>query len=232
MLTAICNAWKSIVTQLRCYDGADLHQCKMYSSQVLVSDAVVCFIQGNVQKAKDLASAKDSKDQAENNSELLQLHYDQCSNHLIHMQSSADAADAEAIWMQRRVTALQAELQAVTAQKQELETVGDQMRDKLQKLEPVLPELSKVTSMAQDCQAEMNKLSGSQAKVRETIQLQQQSQQKLESSLEAAQQQLSLTAQDYAVCRDISSTLQMQHYTLKVNYYMPNPWHACPTCSA
>lgn len=175
------------------------------------------LFQENVQKAKDLALAKDSKDQAERGSEQLQLHYKQCSSHVTQIQNSADAAVAEASWLQQRVTALQAELKDVTSQKQNLHTVADEMHGKLQKLEPVLPELSRVTSMAQNCQAEMSKLSGSQAKVHATLHSQQELQQNLELALEAAEKQLSLTAQDYAVCRDISSTSQMQHQMLQVS---------------
>lgn len=197
-------------------DDAHLRQCKVYS-KATISYALACFLQEHVQKGKDLASAKGIRDRAEERSEWLQLHYDQCSDHVTQIQSSADAADAEASRLQQRLTALQADLKAVTAKKQELEILADQMRGKLQKLEPVLPELSRVTSMAQGCQAELNKLSGSQAKVRATIQSQQQSQQKLENSLAAAEQRLSLTTQDYAVCRDISSTLQMQHQMLQVS---------------
>ena len=174
-------------------------------------------LQANHALTQEAATAKESADAANIKSDGLQIRIKQCSTRVEQLQTSAHAAETDRVRLQHEQTALQAELKAVSAQKQELEAAADQMYSKLQKLEPILPELARATSKAQKCQEDMSKLSGSQVKVHATIQSQQQQQQELQNSLAAAEHQLSLVTQDYAVCTDVSSTIQTEHDKLQVN---------------
>lgn len=79
---------------------------------------------------------------------------------------------------------------------------------KLHELEPLPPKLAKVSSEAEVCRKEMSTLTGSQAKVHESLQAYLHQEKELRQGLTAAEHHLSRLGQDYAVCQDTSARLR------------------------
>lgn len=93
---------------------------------------------------------------------------------------------------------------------------------KLKDMEQLPAKLARVSKEEDVCRREMNTLSGSQAKVHESLQAYLHQEKELRHDLDLAKHHLSHVTQDYAVCQDTSAHLRFHVRQTKVRLLLIN----------
>ena len=126
----------------------------------------------------------------------------------MQLQQLLDSTAANLTASQKQVATLQAQTGQLLQQRQEATAKVSAANIQLQELGSLSPKLAKASSEAEVCRREMSTLSGSQARVHESLQAYLQQEKELRQGLSVAEQHLSRVSQDYAVCQDTSARLQ------------------------
>ncbi len=126
----------------------------------------------------------------------------------MYLQHLLDGTSSELTGSQKQVASLQAQAAQLLLQRDQMATKLSAAEGKLHELEPLPPRLVKASKEAEVCRKEMNTLTGSQAKVHESLQAYLHQEKELRQGLTAAEQHLSRLSQDYAVCQDTSIRLR------------------------
>lgn len=132
-----------------------------------------------------------------------------CADKSLHLQQVLDHTSSELAASQRHAAKLQAQVAQLLQQQETLAAKLSIADSKLHELEPLPPKLAKVSSEAEVCRKEMSTLTGSQAKVHESLQAYLHQEKELRQGLTAAEHHLSRLRQDYAVCQDTSAFLRL-----------------------
>lgn len=132
------------------------------------------------------------------------------------MQKSLDSTAAELAAHQHQAAKLQAHFTKLQQQHEHTATQLSTAAVKLQDLEQLPSRLARVSGEAEVCRKEMSTLSGSQAKVHESLQTYLHQEKELRRSLDLAEHHLSHVSQDYAVCQDTSAYLHAHAQQTKV----------------
>ena len=146
----------------------------------------------------------------------LEAQLGRCANRSSTLQKSVDSTAAELAAHQQRAANLQMQLTKVQHQFEGTAASLSAATAKLKDLEQLLPKLTKASKEADVCRREMNTLSGSQAKVHESLQAYLHQERQLRSDLNVAEQHLSHVSQDYAACQNISAHLRFHVRQTKV----------------
>ncbi|DBA85837.1 TPA: hypothetical protein ACH3X1_005385 [Trebouxia sp. C0004] len=131
-----------------------------------------------------------------------------CADKSLHLQQVLDRTSSQLTASQRHAVKLQAQVAQLLQQQDRLAAKLSTAESKLHELEPLPPKLAKVSSEAEVCRKEMSTLTGSQAKVHESLQAYLHQEKELRQGLTAAEHHLSRLGQDYAVCQDTSAHLR------------------------
>ena len=131
-----------------------------------------------------------------------------CADKSLHLQHALDRTSSELTASQTHAAKLQAQVAQLVQQQDRLAAKLSIAESKLHELEPLPPKLAKVSSEAEVCRKEMSTLTGSQAKVHESLQAYLHQEKELRQGLTAAEHQLSRLGQDYAVCQHTSARLR------------------------
>lgn len=150
----------------------------------------------------------------------LEAQLGRCASRSSTLQRSVDSTAADLAAHQQRAANLQMQLTKVQHQFEGTAASLSAAAAKLKDLEQLPPKLTKVSKEADVCRREMNTLSGSQAKVHESLQAYLHQEKELRSDLNVAEQHLSHVSQDYAVCQNISAHLRFHVRQTKVRSLM------------
>lgn len=150
----------------------------------------------------------------------LEAQLGRCASRSSTLQKSVDSTAAELAAQQQRAANLQMQLTKVQHQSEGTAASLSAATAKLKDLEKLPPRLTKVSKEADVCRREMNTLSGSQAKVHESLQAYLHQEKELRSDLNMAEQHLSHVSQDYAACQIISAHLRFHIRQTKVSSLM------------
>ncbi|KAA6419722.1 MAG: hypothetical protein FRX49_10255 [Trebouxia sp. A1-2] len=131
-----------------------------------------------------------------------------CADKSLHLQHVLDRTSSELTASQRHAAKLQAQVSQLLQQQDTLAAKLSNAESKLHELEPLPPKLAKASSEAKVCRKEMSTLTGSQAKVHESLQAYLHQEKELRQGLTSAEHHLSRLGQDYAVCQDTSARLR------------------------
>lgn len=171
---------------------------------------------------------------------VLEAQLGKCADRSSNLQKSGDSTAAELINHQQRAANLQLQLTKLQHQHNYTAASLSTAAQKLKELEQLPPKLIKVSKEADICRREMNTLSGSQAKVHESLQAYLHQEKELRRDLHLAEQHLAHVSQDYAVCQDTSAHLRFYVRQTKVRVLMKrqgllmvlvmHPFVMCMTC--
>lgn len=146
----------------------------------------------------------------------LQTQLGKCADRSSSLQKSGDSTAAELTTHQQRAANLQIQLTKLQHQHDHTAASLSIAAKKLKELEQLPPKLTEVSKEADVCRKEMDTLSGSQAKVHESLQAYLHQEKELRRDLHLAEQHLSHVSQDYAVCQDTSAHLRFYVRQTKV----------------
>ena len=146
----------------------------------------------------------------------LEAQLGKCADRTSSLQKSLDSTAAELTAHQQRTVKLQMQLTKLQHQHKHTAASLSAAAGKLKELEQLPAKLSKVSKEADMCRREMNTLTGSQAKVHESLQAYLHQEKQLRRDLHVAEQHLSHVSQDYAVCQDTSAHLRYHVRQTKV----------------
>ena len=139
-----------------------------------------------------------------------------CADRTSSLQKSVDSTSVELTANQQKSATLQVQLTKLQHQHEHTAASLSAAASKLKELEQLPPKLSQVSKEADVCRREMSTLTGSQAKVHESLQAYLRQEKELRRDLHVAEQHLSHVSQDYAVCQDTSAHLRFHVRQTKV----------------
>ncbi len=176
---------------------------------------------GHVQEhdilAKRHAEADGAVQAARTRQQQLEDQLSTCADKSLHLQHVLERTSSELIANQKHAAKLQAQVAQLLQQQDTLAAKLSIAESKLHELEPLPPKLAKVSSEAEVCRKEMSTLTGSQAKVHESLQAYLHQEKELRQSLTTAEHHLSRLGQDYAVCQDTSAHLRFTVFQTQVS---------------
>ena len=152
----------------------------------------------------------------------LEAQLGKCADRSSGLQKSVGSSAAELTAHQQRAANLQMQLTKLQHQHEHTAASLSAAAGKLKELEQLPPKLSKVSKEADVCRREMNTLTGSQARVHESLQAYLHQEKELRRDLHVAEQHLSHVSQDYAVCQDTSDNLRIHVRQTKVGLLLMN----------
>ena len=163
--------------------------------------------QAEAQRASSACQAKQHE---------LEAQLGKCVGRSSSLQKSVDSTAAEQTAVQQRAANLQIQLTKLQHQHEHTAASLSAADTKLKDLAQLPSKLAGVSKEADVCRREMNTLSGSQAKVHESLQGYLHQAEELRRGLHVAEQHLSDVSQDYAVCQDTSAHLHLHAQQTKV----------------
>lgn len=166
--------------------------------------------------ARKHAEADRTAQTAQATQQHLQDQLARCADKSVRLQRVSESTVSELTANQQQVADLQEQVRQVRQQLEQTARKLSVADSKLRQLEPLPPQLARVSNEAEVCRREMSTLTGSQAKVHESLQAYLRQEKELRQGLAAAEQHLSRLGQDYAVCQDTSAHLHSHAQQTKV----------------
>ena len=132
------------------------------------------------------------------------------------LQQLLDSSVRNLTASQKQLASLQGHLVKTAQQHDQTAAQLSNAKGQLQELAALQPKLVKVSKEAESCKMEMSTLSGSQAKVHESLQAYLQQEKELRKSLSVAEHHLRRESQNYAVCQETAQSLHLDMRLTKV----------------
>lgn len=154
----------------------------------------------------------------------LEAQLGKCAGRSSSLQKSFDSTAAELTAHQQRVAKLQTQLTKLQHQHEHTAASLAAADAKLKDMEQLPAKLARVSKEEDVCRREMNTLSGSQAKVHESLQAYLHQEKELRHDLDLAKHHLSHVTQDYAVCQDTSAHLRFHVRQTKRFWWKATAW--------
>ena len=175
-----------------------------------------CFLQERQRLVSKQAEAQRAASILHARQQQLETQLNKCGATSSTLQKSLDSTTADLAAQHQQSAKLQTQFTKLQQQHKNTATQLSAAAIKLQDLEELPPRLARVSSEAEVCRKEMSTLSGSQAKVHESLQAYLHQEKELRRSLDLAEQHLSHVNQDYAVCQDTAANLRADAQQTKV----------------